>query len=1219
MSIPHDYYDGHRPELRSRGNSRHYIDPDYIANEADDQLPLISTIGRGPRGHGLIITNVVDEAGDFSFTIRSDFDGEVLHRTGNLSAGVISVSAMPADPVAGETVSMDVAVTRGPDTQHFTVPIPAGSTGSRIYCVSSELTGFEKGKAFQAQVSDLMVYGYNSSQWDNMPVPRVNDVAVFKCDGRLCLGTIEAVENGMAVFTSQVGFDVLQKLAIGDNGHWLIDGEDTGVTAQGAPGRDGESAKIRAVRTDGGVKVTATDVDGTTEAVVRDGADGFSPTIVSTDTPTGVRLEITDKRGSSSVEIDDGTDGRDGLPAIMKVRSTTETQQPYVNVQRTDADGNVYSMDFGLPRGADGKSIDIQGGVYKIDQLPDFDSTPVNRAFIVSDYEENEDYRYDLYIRGIDPVIAEEGGPWTVVEDWQGMPGFSIRYIHDIEIDADTPVQVADGDIEATFVPSAHIADGDLVLDDHGCLGVIGSATDGNGYVTVTYVTKLQVHWDDVLDRPSLVSTDSIELTESDGTVKADLKVDDQGYFNGARSQGQDIINIMMKHSIEPDGLAGHCIPVDDSHFDYDPVTGLALSDSVKESLAKADSAVQGTELSAAIQAEASAREKADQLLETEIDGKLGPEDIVAGKNISVTHDPVTGHVTIENTMKLTDSVSGLVAHGEDAYAQKPIEVRVKGKTWVNRWPVLNQSDGTVTTDETGLITIKATPEQTLYVNALAQGIAANKTYTLIASNSFGASNSTWTVYVEERDAAGAYIKSQAIVGSRPSFTFTTAANCAQLYCMIVVYAGYAANNIKTRIMLVDGTEAPDCFTPPASIASVETGKLVTAGKNLCLIDLDGEQYTGDFGATTKRKIEPGMVAFGLTLTNYFSTGSVRNWSFEDGTLSFECMGSGYGIGFGVPCFPGQSIAISIGSGSNARAGIVFYDVDGTFISYADNVSSIFTTVTPSTARYAAVVARSTTSNDNNWTSCQVSNIQLELGSTATAHEPPAVTTTPLPEVELRGLPNGTCDELVIKADGTCEVDKRLATLNASDISAITSFTPADAPNKPYVFVLSNRFESASTAFNDSVISDTWPSAGANLTMENVYRTWNGLIFVSDEFTDRDTALSIIKSRGGTFVFEAPDTTEPQSPVTLPALPAPTFNQYHDADIPSETSVEFLTEEAEVLTRFLMPGNIKAGSNVSVDVDGNDVTVSSSGGGGAGGDFSDPASDEDFDAYIGLN
>lgn len=83
------------------------------------------------------------------------------------------------------------------------------------------------------------------------------------------------------------------------------------------------------------------------------------------------------------------------------------------------------------------------------------------------------------------------------------------------------------------------------------------------------------------------------------------------------------------------------------------------------------------------------------------------------------------------------------------------------------------------------------------------------------------------------------------------------------------------------------------------------------------------------------------------------------------------------------------------------------------------------------------------------------------------------MTETALPSVELRGLPDGTCDELVIKADGTCEVERRTQ-LSGDEVTALPE-----------------------------------------------------------------------------------PTTEPQSPVTLPALPAPTFNVYHDGDVPSDTAVEY--------------------------------------------------------------
>ena len=54
------------------------------------------------------------------------------------------------------------------------------------------------------------------------------------------------------------------------------------------------------------------------------------------------------------------------------------------------------------------------------------------------------------------------------------------------------------------------------------------------------------------------------------------------------------------------------------------------------------DSKIQG-----AVAAEAEAREKADQLLEAEVDGKLDAADLVAGENVTITPDPESGHVTI--------------------------------------------------------------------------------------------------------------------------------------------------------------------------------------------------------------------------------------------------------------------------------------------------------------------------------------------------------------------------------------------------------------------------------------------------------------------------------------------------------------------------------------------------------------------------------------------
>lgn len=454
MPIPHDYYSCDRPDLRSAGNSRHYIDPDYIASECDDQLPILSTVGRGPRGAGISIGNLVNGDGEFSFGIYSDLTGEQIMQTPNLSAGSISVSSTPSDPVPGDTVSMDISVKQGSAVSRYSVRIPSGATGSRIFMVADELEDGGTGHAYQVPVASLMVYGTDRSRWQGMPEPRVNDVVVFKAGGKLGFGTIEAVESAQVVFTSQILFDVLQHLSIGDDGHWYIDGVDTGSVARGPKGDKGDPGENG-----------------------RDGQPG----------PTGPKGE----RGATGSNGKDGEKGDPGLPANMVVRSVTESQYPTVVIQRTNVESNTFSIDFGLPRGADGKSIDIQGGVYRIDELPDFDSTPVNRAYIVSDYEGSEDHRYDLYIRGIEPVIAEQGGPWTVVEDWQGLQGFSIRSLVDRTIDKSSPITVPASEAQDAFKPSFGIINGDLCVDGNGQVGIIGSADDSNDAYTVTYVSMI--------------------------------------------------------------------------------------------------------------------------------------------------------------------------------------------------------------------------------------------------------------------------------------------------------------------------------------------------------------------------------------------------------------------------------------------------------------------------------------------------------------------------------------------------------------------------------------------------------------------------------------------------------------------------------------------------------------------------------------------------------
>lgn len=488
--IPHDHTGCMGiPDLVSHGNSRPYIEPDFTATECDDQLPAISTIGRGPRGRGITIAGVEVDEDTFKFSIVEDENGEAVYQTPNLSAGVIKVSAKPERPVAGETVVMDFTVTKDGSSTVTHIPIPAGSTGSRIFLCSVDLgKPMGEGYAYQTDISTLMHYGRNNSQWKSMPLPRVNDVVIFTLNGRMAFGTIEAVEGGKVFFTSQVDFDVLQSLEIDDSGNWVIGGVPTGKPARGPKGDKGDPGE-----------------DGRDGAPGPQGKDGL--------------------RGPQGPQGATGAPGEDGKPAIMEIGKVEETKTPTVKITRTDAIGNKFTVDFGLPRGADGKSVDIQGGIYTTDQLPAFDDTPINRAFIVKD----DDNQFDLYIRGFEPVIAEDGGPWTVVEDWQGVQGFSVRYLVSLTIPSEGVLRIPANTATTAFQDSRFIIDGDLAIDKAGTVGIIGSSVDDSGDYTVTKIGTLNVDWDNVLDKPNdlvLHNEQTGSLKHLDGTLLINAHID---------------------------------------------------------------------------------------------------------------------------------------------------------------------------------------------------------------------------------------------------------------------------------------------------------------------------------------------------------------------------------------------------------------------------------------------------------------------------------------------------------------------------------------------------------------------------------------------------------------------------------------------------------------------------------------------------------------------
>lgn len=178
--------------------------------------------------------------------------------------------------------------------------------------------------------------------------------------------------------------------------------------------------------------------------------------------------------------------------------------------------------------------------------------------------------------------------------------------------------------------------------------------------------------------------------------------------------------------------------------------------------------------------------------------------------------------------------------------------------------------------------------------------------------------------------------------------------------------------------------------------------------------------------------------------------------------------------------------------------------------------------------------------------------------------------------MELRSLPNGTCDELVIKEDGTCEVERNTVQVTLDGSQNMTNMGSSTGQLKcaidtPGITTTTNTGDG-----DTGIVCDKLPSL-RNLDTNNgtvgIHRRETGAeqivaMFPESYGSDVGSLKTYLAQNPVIVIVDAQGTTEPQSPVTLPALPAPTFNQYHDADVPSDTSTQYARDINIVLSNL---------------------------------------------------
>lgn len=178
MSIPHDYYDkDHLPQLHNRGEGHPYVEPDWFAHSHDAALPIISTIGRGPKGDGITAKR---EGADL--IIENDLGEQVAKFTiGDWDVSIKTPSI--AEITGGKDTYFDIVVSDGTNEKTSRVTVPCGPQGSRIFIRDAELLSYNEDDVYEIDKGDI--WSYNADDGGLWGVdPRVGDVVFMAVTGK---------------------------------------------------------------------------------------------------------------------------------------------------------------------------------------------------------------------------------------------------------------------------------------------------------------------------------------------------------------------------------------------------------------------------------------------------------------------------------------------------------------------------------------------------------------------------------------------------------------------------------------------------------------------------------------------------------------------------------------------------------------------------------------------------------------------------------------------------------------------------------------------------------------------------------------------------------------------------------------------------------------------------------------------------------------------------
>ena len=240
--------------------------------------------------------------------------------------------------------------------------------------------------------------------------------------------------------------------------------------------------------------------------------------------------------------------------------------------------------------------------------------------------------------------------------------------------------------------------------------------------------------------------------------------------------------------------------------------------------------------LTSTVGEEASARQKQDQLLEQAIEDKVGADDIVAGSNIQVNHDDVSGHITISatdtntnTTYTLSKSGSTITLSGSDGSSTSVTDA--------NTTYTLGSFGITASADELNKLDgVTATATELNYVDGVTSNIQTQLNGKAASSHTHSNATTTAAGFLPKLGGGTTnYLRADG-TWAKPPDTNTTYSNMTGASASAAGKAGLVpapAAGTATRYLRSDGTwqVPPDTNTTYSAATTSSAGLMSAADK----------------------------------------------------------------------------------------------------------------------------------------------------------------------------------------------------------------------------------------------------------------------------------------------------------------------------------------------------------------------------------------------------